>query len=478
MIVVDKSSPVPLYRQVYEHIRREILAGTWAAGEAIPSVRDAMAQTHLARNTILNAYQQLCAEGYIESRRGAGYFVADISFDILRGQRPEPAQAQGLQPSPQTSIASGDGAALLTEFDFSYGSMPPGAFCADTWRKLCTEALYSPSADALAAYGEPFGLYGLRSELARYLERSRNVSCRPELIMLTSGIQESIIRLLMLFDPDTDVFAMEDPGFPPVREAVRNMRYSQCYAACDSGSQAYLESLAAGNARLVYTTPSHQMPMGTCQGLDTRLKLLELAVENDAYLIEDDYDSIFRFDSQPLPTLRSLDANERVIYCGTLSKILSPALRIGYVVFPEHLLRRVEDTMPLCRCSVSWIEQEVLRLFMKGGHWQRFVRRVEHRVRAQHAALVHEIKEQMPGNVEVVGGDAGLHLLLRVSNGMSQDELVKSALEQGVRIGKTSQYWRDPAYAPGNLVMLGFASVAKGKIPEGVSRLRRAWFGE
>lgn len=356
--------------------------------------------------------------------------------------------------------------------------MAADAFCADTWRKLSTESLYSPEATDLARYGEPFGLYGLRSELARYLERSRNVSCRPDQIMLTSGIQESMIRLLMLFDPVADSFAMEDPGFPPVREVVRNMRYSLRYVTCDRGSQAYLESLAASNARLVYTTPSHQMPMGTCQGLETRLRLLELAVENGSYLIEDDYDSIFRFDSQPLPTLCSLDANERVIYCGTLSKILSPALRVGYIVFPEHLLRRVADKMPLCRCSVSWIEQETLRLFMERGHWQRFVRRVEHRVRGQHAALVHELKVQMPGEVEVVGGDAGLHLLLRVSNGMSQDELVKSALDQGVRIGKTSQYWQDPAAAPGNLVMLGFASVAEDRIPEGVSRLRQAWFGE
>lgn len=469
MISVDRQSPSPLYRQVYDSVRNEILDGAWKPGEKIPSVRDVVGQLRIARNTVANAYQQLCAEGYIESRQGAGYFVADTSFDLLRTRRD---QGHDLEDCEEEAPL----AANAWKYDFAYGAMRAGSFPVNTWRKLASEVLYSDCRIEMASYGEHRGVWALRQELARYLNRSRDVRCRPEQIILTSGVQQSVNRLLLLFDPASDLFAMEDPGFPPVRMVVQDARFPLCPVPCDEGPQAYLDALERCKPKLIYATPSHQMPMGSHQSLDMRLKLLELAMREDAYIIEDDYDSIFRFDSLPIPTLKSLDTADRVIYLGTFSKILSPALRLGYLVLPSHLLKRYRGRFERYRCGIPWLEQETLRLFMERGCWARHVRRVEHDVRARHALLIKELKRQMPRKVDLLGSEAGLHLLLRVRNGMDQEELVAAAARNEVRICPTRAYWNDPQQSPNDLVMLGYSSIEKDAIEEGVHRLKEAWF--
>ena len=472
VISVDKASTAPLYRQVYDSVRQGILSGVWQPGEQIPSLRETAGQLHLARNTVVNAYQQLCAEGYIENRRGAGYFVTDVSFDLLR--TPQAEQPPSVARAASAAYAAPEPQAW--DADFLYGNLKEGSFPANTWRKLAAEALFEEGGTWFNRYGNPLGLRGLREELARYLVKSRNVRCTADQIVLTGGVQQSVERLLMLFDPAYDTFAMEDPGFPPVRTVVQDRRFHTHFVPTDRGAQAYLSALEDCHPQLIYTTPSHQMPMGQSMGLDTRLKLLELAMSNDAYVLEDDYDSVFRFDSMPLPTLKSLDTADRVIYLGTFSKTLSPAVRMGYLVLPQRLMERFRSTLERYRCCVSWLDQETLRLFMARGYWQRHVRRLEHDVRARHTLLVNTLQEAMPSCVTMLGSEAGLHLLLNVEGCGTQEQLVEAARAAGVRIGGTRRYWHSPASAPDGLVMLGYSATPQEAIAPGVEKLRTAWF--
>lgn len=487
---IDRGSSTPLYRQVYESVRTLILQGTWRPGEQVPSLREMMRSQHLSRNTVLNAYQQLCAEGYLENRQGAGFFVADLSFDILRSPeaRSEDATKPSLEetcleqhepPPSQSALVFPDPAAPAAEhaYDFSYGNLTPDAFPLTTWRKLCTEALYADNGKGLGRYFSSQGQLGLRLEIARYLERARNVSCTPEQVFLTTGIQQSMERLLLLFDAVTCTFGMEEPGFPPVRQVVRDRGFPLRLIPCHQGPKAYLQALRELKPQLIYATPSHQMPTGSHLGMDARLQLLEHAQLTGAYVLEDDYDSVFRFDSQPIPTLTALDTTDRVIYLGTFSKLLAPALRIGYIVLPKRLLERAQRVLGNYRCGVSLLEQDTLRLFMSQGHWERHVRRMEHAMRDRHGLLVDEIQRQMPDRVTLHGADAGLHLILEVRNGMDQDQLVSSASAAGVLVQRTDSYWDEKSQAPANRVMLAFSAIPKDRIAEGVHLLRNAWFG-
>ena len=469
MIRADKESSVPLYRQVYESVRRDILDGVWKPGEKIPSIRNLMSDLDVSRNTVVNACQQLYAEGYIESRRGAGYFVSDISFDVLR--RPGTGTA-----APSRLEEPREEQPRRFACDFSYGNLHPDTFPMNTWRKLANEVLGSCSASNMTSYGDYRGDARLRYEIARYLERSRGVTCSIDQIVLTSGVQQTVERLLKLFDPSRNGFAMEEPGFQGVRTVAQDSGFRIETFPSDVPGDEWLAALAGRDFKIAYVTPSNQMPMGTYQTLDERMKLLELALEKDAYLLEDDYDSIYRFNMMPIPTLRSLDRWGRVIYMGTFSKVLSPALRIGYLVLPQELLARYCARFERYRCTVPWLEQETLRLFMQRGYLERHVRRIELDVRGRHDMLIAELERQMPPEMVVSGSESGLHLLAHVRNGMNQEQLAAAAELNGVRIMGTRRYWSNPADAPDDLVMLGYASARKDEIPEGVRLLRKAWF--
>ena len=469
MIRVDKSIDMPLYKQVYESVRRDILDGVWKPGEKIPSIRNMMSDLDVSRNTVVNACQQLYAEGYIESRHGAGYFVSDISFDVLR--RPsandtEPKRLEEPHEEPPRQYAC----------DFSYGNLHPATFPMNTWRKLANEVLNDGNAFDMTSYGDYRGDARLRYEIARYLERSRGVTCSIDQIVLTSGVQQSVERLLKLFNPSSDGFAMEEPGFQGVRTVALDSGFRLETFPSDAPGDTWLDVLADKDFKIAYVTPANQMPMGTYQTLDERMRLLELTLKKDAYLLEDDYDSIYRFNMLPIPTLRSLDRWGRVIYMGTFSKVVSPALRIGYLVLPQELLAHYCARFERYRCTVPWLEQEVLRLFMQRGYLERHARRIELDVRSRHDALVTELKRQMPPEVSVIGSESGLHLLAHVRNGMNQEQLVAAAERNGVRVMGTRRYWNDPADAPDDLVMLGYASARKNEIPEGVRLLRETWF--
>lgn len=466
--VINKSSETPIYQQIYRSIRNDIVHGNLAADDKVTSVRKLADELGVARNTVSAAYRQLCTEGYIQSRRGSGYTVRAIE-----------SQAASLEiPSSQNA----DDNLLLDPvkehftYDFCYGDLDSDIFPIETWRRLCADVLSDKNAAKLAAYGGMRGERGLRTQIARYLARKRSVECRPEQIVVTSGTQQSIALVIELFGGSLDKAAMDDPGYDAAHVVFRNAGIELEGLRCDAGQSAYLEDLEKSHARLIYTTPAHQFPLGWCMAQDTRARLLAHAAKEDAYILEDDYDSSYRYASKPVPALQSMDRQQRVIYLGTFSKVISPAIRISFVVLPLSLLPAYERNFQTTRSTVSRIEQLTLQRFMETGNFDRQLHRAELAYRKRYQALIEALDNAFDERVKVFEDAAGLFLLLAVDNGLDQEDLIAAASKRDVRVYPTSRFWLNPAAAPDNLVLLGFSAASIETIQKGTTLLKHAWF--
>ncbi|MGI6033989.1 MAG: PLP-dependent aminotransferase family protein [Coriobacteriales bacterium] len=469
-VVLDKQADVPLYQQIYEFFKEGIVQGAYRPGDKLPSIRALASRLGVARNTIDSAYKQLTVEGYVKSRRGSGYLVQETSRGML-AELPQPEE-------PTLPKEAGEPALPDCRYDFCYGDLLEGIFPMETWKRLSNEVLAKDHMDLFAHYHDWQGSYALRTQIARHLKRMRDIDASPEQIVVTSGTQRTIELILGLFDPAHDTVACDDPGYPGAHSTIRSCRFGVDRLRTDQGDAAFISDIEKSEARLFYTTPSHQFPMGWCMNQDVRSQLLKVAVEKDAYILEDDYDSGYRYTAQPVPSLASLDKWGRVIYLGTFSKVLSPALRISYAVLPGALMARLDDRCRSMRSTVPELEQEVLARFMEQGYWERHLRRTILGYRKRYQLLMQTLEETFDGDVRVHDGEAGLFVLLEVRNGMEQDELVKAAADKGVRIYGTKRYWLDPDDAPDNLVLLGFSAASADTIICGIPLLKHAWFPE
>lgn len=467
-IHIDKTDNTPIYQQIYQHVRSGILEGHIIPGTKLPSIRKLAESLDVACNTVDSAYRQLCVEGYVSSRRGAGYTVCDIALDELKNI-----------DSPQETLST----ELLLDpikerytYDFQYGDLCDNVFPVDAWRRMSASVLSEESNMRLSSYGGKRGDRALRVQIAAHLERLRGVVCKPEQIIITSGTQQSIALVLGLFDAACDHVAMDDPGYYPAQSIFRNAGFTLESLRSDAGPDVYMECVDKSNARLFYTTPSHQFPFGWCMDQNTRAQMLAQAVRKDAYILEDDYDSAYRYNSQPVPSLHSMDQWERVIYLGTFSKILSPALRMSYVVLPPVLLQRYEQGYRGTRTTVCSIEQMVMRRFLEQGCMEKHLRRTVLAYRKRYQVLASLMREEFDERVKIYDGEAGLFVLLAVNNGLDQEDLVVAAAKEDVRVYPTRQLWLNPAEAPDNIILLGFSAASVQVIRTGIPLLRRAWF--
>lgn len=467
-IHIDKTDSTPYYQQIYQYVRSGILEGRIGAGAKLPSIRKLADSLDVARNTVDNAYRQLCVEGYVVARQGAGYTVRDIALDELK--------------NIHCAHANPDSELLLDpirenyKYDFNYGNLCEDVFPVDTWRRLTADVLSEKNAAGLSAYSGKRGDRALRIQIASHLERLRGVVCKPEQIIITSGTQQSIALVLGLFDAARDHVAMDDPGYYAAQAAFRNAGFTIEGLRSDAGPETFMECVEKSDAQLFYTTPSHQFPFGWCMDQSTRAQMIAHAVYKDAYILEDDYDSAFRYNSQPVPSLHSMDQWERVIYLGTFSKFLSPALRMSFVVLPPVLLQRYEWSYRGTRTTVSAIEQMVMQRFMEQGHMEKHLKRTALAYRKRHQLLSCLMREEFDERVKVFDGEAGLFVLLAVNNGLDQEDLVSAAGRRDVRVYPTRRLWLNPAEAPDNVIMLGFSATDEQTINAGIPLLRQAWF--
>lgn len=458
---IDERSDEPIYQQIYRQIHDGVETGAYPPGSRLPSIRGLADDVGCSRNTVEAAYRMLVAEGYVASRPGSGYVACDLA--LVSPSAPERPVMLG-EPAP------------CARYDFTYGDLEPGTFPAAAWRALTDDVLLSVEGVGCDAYNDPAGEPELRAEVAWRLTTQRGIDCTPDQVIIQGGTCSGVRNLLALFDP-RDVVAMEDPGYGGVRAAVERARFAVAPCRVGDDYAHFLDDLDASGARLAYVTPSSQFP--TCQVMPAalRARLLEWARDRDAFILEDDYCRDFRYRERSLPPLASMDRRGRVIYMGTFSKSLSPALRINYLVLPEPLRDRWREAFASSYSPVPWLNQQVLARFMTDGSWDRHLRRVQAKNRRKYETLTRVLRATMGNDVEMLENGTGLHLLVRVRDGRPQDELVRQAAEADVAVYPTKKYWTDPARHVSSTVLVGFSSIAEDDIEPGIRALAAAWFG-
>lgn len=463
---LDDRLDTPLYQQLFDQLRHRIEEGGQPEGSRLPPIRSMAADLGCARNTVENAYALLAQEGYVKSRPGSGYIVQNVAFLQVDADRSQ-APGEKLLGADENRV----------RYDFTYGNLEPGTFPAAAWRAITDDILLSVERTGCDAYNDPFGEEALRSAIAWRLATQRGIDCTPSQIIIQGGTQTSMQNLLALFDGARDVVAMEDPGYDGVRTVVERARFTLAPCRVGAGADAFRADLEASGARLAYLTPSSQFPTCSVMPTDTREAVLKWAECHDAYLLEDDYCRDFRYRERSLPPLASMDRRGRVIYMGTFSKSLSPALRINYLVLPEPLRDRWREAFASSYSPVPWLNQQVLARFMTDGSWDRHLRRVQAKNRRKYETLTRVLRATMGNDVEMLENGTGLHLLVRVRDGRPQDELVRRAAEADVAVYPTKKYWTDPARHVSSTVLVGFSSIAEDDIEPGIRALAAAWFG-
>lgn len=457
---VDKQANTPLYLQLYEYFKHEINSGNMLKSEKLPSKRQLAILLQCSLNTVQAAYNQLADEGYIVAKIRSGYFVAEV---------------QNLIPAEQYDkfMVVDEEAVENCDYDFSPHGIDSNSFPIQQWRKLSNAVICENNED-LYRVGSLQGLSSLRSSIARYLHRYRGVVCSPEQIIISSGTEYLLQLLIQIFDQDY-VYAIENPGYEKLALLFNSNRAK--YLPFQIDQQGIdIEQIERSAVNVACITPSHQFPMGSIMPINRRIRLLNWANNApDRYIIEDDYDSEFRYTGKPIPSLQGLDSENRVIYLGSFSKSLTPALRISYMVVPLKLMGVFHQKMSFYACSVPAIEQEILNRFIENGYYERHLNRMRKLYRQKRESLVSAIQQMMP-TVAIIGANAGLHLVLKVNNGMPEEQLIQRAKEHGVQVYGVSRYFSNRVPAEyRDVVVLGFATMNLSKITPAIALLKRAW---
>jgi len=459
MFILNSNDTVPLYKQLYNQIRDRILSGELPSNSRLPSVRDLAAELSTSRNTVEGAYQELYAEGYIYSRERSGYFVSVLDHDMAPvSLSPKPRRPS---PPPQPSANY--------PYDFHPARLDPASFPVALWRKCFLECLRE-SPRELTRYGDPQGDWGLRNNLQLYLERSRGVICGPDQIMICAGLQQSLDIVAHLLKESHSSVAVENPGYHLPRAVFRNNSFAIVPVAVGANGLD-LEILLASGSTVVYVTPSHQMPMGCVMPVANRLKLIEWAESGGNLIIEDDYDSELRYHGKPIPSLQGLRPSANIIYLGTFSKILSPALRLSYMVLPHALLAPYRDIYRDYFSTVPFLEQRTMARFMEQGHWVRHVRRMRIIYKRKHDALLHAIEQHFGTRAAVVGQGAGLHVVLQLrARNPGEPEIIRWAEQKGISLFPFSATCAAGKPSSTSL-LLGFGGMTTGEIEQGIALL-------
>ncbi|WP_202079053.1 PLP-dependent aminotransferase family protein [Caldalkalibacillus salinus] len=467
---LNPDSTQPLYIQIFEYIKHEMIQGKISAGTRLPSIRQLSEHLRVSRNTIETAYQQLIMEGYVESRPRSGLYVVDVNQDDVKlpgksGYDQSPIDKSESQLEEETENI---------RIDFRYGNVDAEHFPFHTWRKLTLEALH-PNHKRLFIYGNPQGEQDLRFDIAKYLRHSRGVNCTAEQVVIGSGIQSLLNLLSLMIKAEGRIIAMENPGYDGARRVFEAQGLAVAPISLDKQGL-NVKELYHSMANTVYITPSHQFPCGMTMPVARRMALLNWAYDQNGLIIEDDYDGEFRYNGRPIPALQGLDQHQHVVYVGSFSKSLLPSLRISYMILPPTLIERYRETFLGYDTPVSYLHQKTLQLFMSHGHWERHLRRMRKVYRSKQTVLLDALSEYLGTlEIDILGQDAGLHILLRVRNGLSEKELVDRASRHQVKVYPISHHWADPLQAHLNVVQLGFGGLTEDEIIEGVQSLAQAW---
>jgi GntR family transcriptional regulator/MocR family aminotransferase len=480
-VALDHRSKIPMYRQLYDWFRRAIADGRMRPGQRVPSTRGLAAELTISRIPVLHAYEQLLAEGYFETFVGAGTCVAasipDDTLSPAAAQARTAPQETGQKPGPRRMSRRG---AALTHAPAQPWLNISGAFRVSlpaldhfpiaVWSKLVARHSRRPPR-GIMAYGDAMGYFPFREAIAEYLGASRGVRCEAAQILVTTGSQLGLqLSAQVLLDPKDRVW-MEEPGYPGARQAFLTARAQLLPARVDDEGINVADIIRRDRgARAVYVTPSHQYPLGTTMSATRRMLLLSGAVRSGAWIIEDDYDSEYRFGSRPIAALQGLDSDARVIYVGTFSKVMFPALRLGYMVIPPDLVPAFSSARDAADIFSSTLYQAVMTDFIRDGHFARHIRRMRMLYMERRSALVKAIQTEMGELLEVVGAEAGMHLVALLPPGVNDAAVSQKAVGRGVSAMPLSSCYSKPP-ARGGLI-LGYGGANTHQIHDGVRKLR------
>jgi GntR family transcriptional regulator/MocR family aminotransferase len=470
VVVIDRASATPLTRQIYEFWRAGILSGRFAGGERVPSSRDVAQALDLARGTITQAYDQLISEGYFQTSRGAGTFVCrQLPENLLNA----PAAARRRPVHEGSAQLSSFGKRL--QKDIPYVGQRPGHICfshwgpdlnlfpLEVWQRLYAKCLRTLGSDALGYAEHACGYEPLREEIAQYLARSRAVTCTAEQVIVVNGSQQGLDLCARLLLEPGDEAAVENPGYSGASRVFEAM--GARLRAVPIDREGIDCSRLGENARLVYVTPSHQFPTGVALSLRRRLELVDWTRRQRAVLIEDDYDSEYRYGGAPMPALQGLATGVAVIYCGTFSKVMFPGLRVGYLVVPQSMVAAFRRAKWLSDRNTPVHLQAALARFMNEGHLERHIRRMRRTYGLRRAALVESLHSHFGDRATVLGEAAGLHAYVRFND----PGLAARAERNAVQLRDASTYFLGKA--PANDFLLGFSMLSERSIREGIKRL-------
>ena len=453
---MEERGSLPLYEYLCRSIRSDILSGALPAGTRLPSKRALAEHLRVSVITVEGAYSQLEAEGYLQARPKRGFFVSAVERPLSAAEEPPAA----VPPEPQSPQA---------RLDLSRNRVDTARFPVSTWAKLTRQVL-SEAPEALLSPVPHQGLPALRQAIADELRDLKGMAVSPSQIIIGAGAEYLYLLLAQLLGRDT-AFAVEDPGYPKIRQV-----YRACGAACVpiplDGQGIDPAALAASGAGALHISPNHQYPTGLVTPIARRQALLRWAEDTGGTIIEDDYDSEFRFTGRPIPTLQSIDARGRVVYLNTFSQTISPSMRLGFLVLPPRLLERYRQELGFYACTVPALEQHVLARFIAGGHYERHLSRMRKEYRDRRSATISAFRASpLASHVTFSEEGAGLHFLLRLDTNRSDEELRRLTAEAGIRLSFLSEYAAvpDPRFA--HTLVINYAGLSQSDPEEALQLL-------
>lgn len=475
-VSLDRESPLPLHRQLFDALRQAILAGRLRPGTRLPSTRVMASDLGVARNTVMAAFEQLVAEGYLQARVGSGTTVTAIAPDMLLNIGAPSAEKPSVGPTELSLSARGRALAGTaraipdpTRRAFQAGLPAFDEFPFGTWSRLLMRHSRRPSA-SLLGYGHTGGHPALRAAVADYLGGARGVNCTPDQVIVVGGAQAGLdLVSRMLLDPG-DTAWIEEPGYPGARGALLGAGARlHPVPVDDEGLDVAAGERAAPRARLAYVTPSYQYPLGTTMSLQRRLRLLEWAQRANSWVIEDDYDSEYRYRGRPLSALQGLDSAERVIYVGTFSKTMFPALRLAYVVVPRGLVTVFRRALRHTGQDAPLAIQAAAADFISEGHYASHLRRMRALYSQRLQRFRQLLGEQLGHMLELGPVDAGMQLAAYLDHTIDDRDVARRAEEAGISVAALSTFYLRDCPQPG--LLLGYAAVPEAEMRAAVEKL-------
>lgn len=447
--IIDKNLDKPIYIQLYSYIKNEIIDGNLHANQKIPSIREASSTLNLSKTTVENAYNQLVIEGYVENVPKKGYFVSKLSDYTVSSNN----QVIDENYSNKLSVPN-----IYVNNGVDYHS-----FDAAIWKRLYNKVINDENS-LIYNSGDFQGEILLREEISRFINRTRGAKTTPEQIIVGAGVQYLIGILISLIKRDYSIAAVEDPGFKKAEYIFEDYNFELAHIPVyDSGLS--INALKNSNSKLVYVSPSHQYPLGSVMPINKRLELLDWAGKNNGLIIEDDYDSIIRYENMPVPCLQGLDKNDCVIYLGSFSKILLPSIRISYMVLPKKLLSTYSSLKNRYTQSASKIDQLVLSNFIKDGYMDRHLRKIRRIYKKKNQLITKIIEEKANKLFKIVNADSGLHLVLEATSNKKLDEINAATSDNNISLNIISK--KDNKL----LLSLNYSGISDKKIPEFIDSL-------